>query len=975
MDIFAKIGSLLDEKPSESIMDDNVAIAADNNNPYLSTVVLGARNAYDTLHALMAPLIKGKKSSLKQIDKWLDNWVRRLESIEKMYKELLAKLNDLGADFTGTFNIEFAKEAWEIVQDTPILRRYMGEANYWLLYDTVGLLATQSGSLSGDLLAGVKSAIKQAILALISMTDGLLCLESYLGMIQQYWGALYLKITPLPLLDSIVPNVTCAYWYKPAISSQSNGTTAAITLRNDPPGHGFTPIPLPVPNPTMYVKDPTYIGKIDYQNPDTWYLDGAPYYLPNTMNLLERALQYWGSSYTNEFLPAVNNIYPRREYGEGGAHPLRAGHTFAQLDTSKMSISGTNVATKVDNESTVDEIFSEVFTKDILRYMTSDTWTVEGITYYGWQKAYELAYNLIAEFILSGFSAYGEKPSTITRFFALQQGDPTGAVYPQFSTWYASNVNFKKALIHMNMSWKMMVNTYGAKVGIPVGDSRYHTFFDAIMKAFVDAGHTVGGYKGSLETSETFMVSPSFCPVTAFRSEEENMKAGVPFIAYKVDTTDNRITYISSGQDTTAEGDAVNVTYNVKNIAFVMGPSEDIENDMFTVRTSVFSIVADSILAAMTNVATGLHKATPSIKYTQVGLPYIIGYSGGNAVNSDAMVTTQYYEHDSTHMASVPLGILPEALYMHRSAIDNIPKFIDKEKTQFYLGNIFFPDGKVPTSLDEAKTPETFVTHYLSFYKSAKSANQELADIVGYSIDHGRETKFPCFGVYGELLSMQSWHYTEMPYLEFSSKYAKVKSGSNLYYELSNPEHIIFYHSSYVSQTRQMQMAVIHEYLESTVKSYGANDKYTFYVFPTESISVSKLSSSPSLGSFLSVDATSPSGDAYHYITLRNPIPKCAKYVDSEKWSIMDIIHELYLLATNLAGLCGDNGERLKSLQDDLSEFHISTPQFIGQLPENNGQYSPFRFEIFKDYSDKIEKLVNSIYNFRAEIVAATEAW
>jgi hypothetical protein len=107
---------------------------------------------------------------------------------------------------------------------------------------------------------------------------------------------------------------------------------------------------------------------------------------------------------------------------------------------------------------------------------------------------------------------------------------------------------------------------------------------------------------------------------------------------------------------------------------------------------------------------------------------------------------------------------------------------------------------------------------------------------------------------------------------------------------------------------------------------------------------------------------------------MRNPIPKCAKYVDPEKWSLMDIIHELYLLAYNLAGLCGDNGERLKNLQDDLSEFHISTPQFIGQLPENNGQYSPFRFEIFKDYADKIEKFVNSVYDFRAKIIAATEA-
>ena len=138
MNLFSKIGSLFKEKPSDSIMDDNVAIAAEDNNPYVSAAVLGARNAYDTLHMLMGPLIKGKKSSLKQIDKWLNDWLDRLKQIEEMYAELLGKINDLGADFTGTFTLDFAKEAWEIVQDTPILRRYMGEANYWALYDAMG---------------------------------------------------------------------------------------------------------------------------------------------------------------------------------------------------------------------------------------------------------------------------------------------------------------------------------------------------------------------------------------------------------------------------------------------------------------------------------------------------------------------------------------------------------------------------------------------------------------------------------------------------------------------------------------------------------------------------------------------------------------------------------------------------------------------------------------------------------------------
>ena len=175
-----------------------------------------------------------------------------------------------------------------------------------------------------------------------------------------------------------------------------------------------------------------------------------------------------------------------------------------------------------------------------------------------------------------------------------------------------------------------------------------------------------------------------------------------------------------------------------------------------------------------------------------------------------------------------------------------------------------------------------------------------------------------------------------------------------------------------MSQSRMMQIAIYHEYLEKVVKSKGTDDSYTFYVFPCESISVSEVPLGVSLGAILSVDATAPDGKQYHYITMRNPIPKCAKYVDPENWSFMDIIHEMYLLATNLTDLCGDNGERLKRLEEDMDEFHISTPNFIGQLPENNGQYSMFRFGIFKDYADRIEKFVDSIYDLRNQIIAAT---
>ena len=67
--------------------------------------------------------------------------------------------------------------------------------------------------------------------------------------------------------------------------------------------------------------------------------------------------------------------------------------------------------------------------------------------------------------------------------------------------------------------------------------------------------------------------------------------------------------------------------------------------------------------------------------------------------------------------------------------------------------------------------------------------------------------------------------------------------------------------------------------------------------------------------------------------------------------------------------------ERAKQLMDDLSEFHVSSAELVGQLPENNGQFVTFRFGIFQDYADRIEKFVNSVYDFRAKIIAATEAW
>ena len=155
---------------------------------------------------------------------------------------------------------------------------------------------------------------------------------------------------------------------------------------------------------------------------------------------------------------------------------------------------------------------------------------------------------------------------------------------------------------------------------------------------------------------------------------------------------------------------------------------------------------------------------------------------------------------------------------------------------------------------------------YDDFLNTAEKANYELGDILCYAINKGRETKFPCFGIYGNLLSMQSFDYKEMPYASFKSNYARTRSGSDLYYNKANPENVILYHSQYYAASRQMYMAIYHEALASQTKSVGSST-YSYYVYPCESVSVSKVSSSPSLGSLLSVDAIGPLGPV-PYATL-----------------------------------------------------------------------------------------------------------
>lgn len=912
MNLLGKIGSLYKEPVDATLGDDNIAVSREDNNPFIATAVLGARNAYDTLHYTLAPVLKSKEVSLKQIDRVLKIWIDRLNDIAQMYEELLAKINEISADMEGTFSIDFAKEAWELIQDTPILRRYIGEANYWLLHDTVGLLATQANSISADVLSGIKEAVKQCILGLLAMTDGLLCLESYLSMIQQYWGALYLKVIPVPLLDSIVPNITTAYWYKLPDTSSSEVT-------NDPPGWGFTPIPVPIPEPAMFANNPAYIANFDMRNPSTWYYEGSPYYMSNTMTMLYRALNYWGSSYTNAHLPLINNLYPRRDYtvdGEKQEHPLQVGRTFAQIDTDKTTIRGTK-----PSESTIDvkQLFENTFNEPMVAAMRE------------WQVYYERAKTALLGFLTGGFSAYGEDVTTIGRFVALQR-DSTG--YPLYDDWRETDVEYLAAIRGMLESWNTLVALYAAKNNLDASTVASDALYDTVMDVFTRAGGAVKGYLGSIDAGQVFVSAPSYSPAASVSYS----RVGIPNMAYVVDTTSGFISAINSGADTTVAGDSAQGTYKIVKPSFAMFPSNVIDTETAVKHIAEFNLLADTIHVNLVDVAADLARGTP--------------------IDGDAVILE--YAYGAT--ATVVVGSVKDSLHKRRACGAST-----RLGRGHALGNIFFPDG----DLTNASESKTFVTLYDDFVNTAEKANDELGEIVGYAINKGREIKFPCFGVYGNLLSMQSFDYKEMPYASFKSNYARTRSGSDLYYNKANPENVILYHSQHYSVARQMYMAIYHEALASQTKSVGAST-YNYYVYPCESVSVSKVSSSPSLGSLLSVDAIGTSGDQYHYTTLSNTIPKCAKYVDPMKWSVLDIIHEMYLLASNLSSLCGDNGERLRTFEKDIEAFGISPPTFVGQLPENNGEYVTYECSLFEEYATKIEEAVAAVYVLRDKLIEAT---
>lgn len=913
MSFLSSIASKVLPVDEGGIGDDNSAIAAKDDNPFIAGPVLAARSVYDSIYSSVKWIAEGKRRSLQLLDTGLREWEGEIDRIVKQYQEILNKIDDLAKNAESMFTLDVAKSAWEIIQDSPELRRYMGEANYWYLHDTLGLLATESGTISAEISAAIKAALKATILAILSATEGLLQVESFFAQISQYWGGLYQKMIPLPVLDSVVPNVTCAYYYKPTHATDHDG----YTLQNPVPGNGFSPIPIPLPDPSTvasYGLPDTYP---DYQDPNTWYVDGignTPWYMQTTMNLFWRALSYWGSSYRDAVPPLVGSVYTQREYTarEDGEHPLKVGKTFNQLDTDYTALSGGNTAS-----SKIADILGEVFSEEIASYM--DTW----------QESYDAMRDIVFHW------AVDNGISSVSDLYYATIGN-VRAMYA-LKNYLDANEAFRTARENLIGAWNGMVGASGL--------GSYTEFYKACLLVLQEVAYIAGDLGSENVYSMVQPVSLSTTPEVVTVDSVSVANPPAP------DTYGIRGMVYATGwapSTTTDYSDVFGIgRYSIPAVPeFVMFP-QDYTPTMYSdaLWAPVVYMRQFSVLANNSDIGVGEASVT--------GDSEILRYSYGVGWN-----------------ASDTIGLPPSALSDPDACGASDPAI---SGDRYMFCNLLFPDGVIATDGEISTAPKTFVTMYRK-YTATYAASEELAEEVGYSIREGREILFPCFGVYGEWLGMYSWEFKEMPATQFKSRYARCRSGSDLFYEKDNPANVVFFHSIYYSDSRTMSMAIYHEAIARSTRSAGS-ESYDFLVFPMESVSIgTHRDGDIDLGSLWPVNVTKD-GVGYRYITMRNAVPKCPKYVDPEMWSFMDLVHELYFLAESLSGLCADNGQRMKDIEDVLSDFGLEPPKFIGQLPENNGEHADYKFTIFQQYADRLRQALDNVYSLRDKIYRATETW
>lgn len=316
------------DEPDEKFMDDQTVQEDQRDNKYVGPIIDTACTVYDSMFDALKYVLRGKANVIENLDKVVGKLEKQCQKIVAKYKEILSKLNDVGAELSVDLSLDIAREAFDLLNSNPILRRYVGEANYWALWDTLAVLAGERSNISGDIGTNIKDAMKGAIYALLSMTNGLMHFESYLSQITQFWGYLYAKEIPLQFTDSICPQVTCQYYYRQVIEG------------NPVPGPGaYAPLPFPKFD---FTQPPGAIAAFRYDDPDTWKV-----LTPESRRQFQNARAYWKSNYTNAYsandlLTGVSNFATgdsytigfghRNEYPDG-EHPLKVGSTFHQLDT------------------------------------------------------------------------------------------------------------------------------------------------------------------------------------------------------------------------------------------------------------------------------------------------------------------------------------------------------------------------------------------------------------------------------------------------------------------------------------------------------------------------------------------------------------------------------------------------------------------------------------------------------------------